>query len=34
MTKADILLGLQWCDEGKGKMVYVLTPKYDIVARF
>ena len=34
MTKADILLGLQWGDEGKGKMVDVLTPKYDIVARF
>ena len=34
MTKADILLGLQGGDEGKGKMVDVLTPKYDIVARF
>ena len=34
MRKADILLGLQWGDEGKGKMVDVLTPKYDIVARF
>ena len=34
MTKADILLGLQWGDEGKGKMVDVLTPKYDVVARF
>ncbi len=32
--KADILLGLQWGDEGKGKMVDVLTPHYDIVARF
>ena len=32
--KADILLGLQWGDEGKGKMVDVLTPKYDIIARF
>ena len=32
--KADILLGLQWGDEGKGKMVDVLTPKYDVVARF
>ena len=32
--KADILLGLQWGDEGKGKMVDVLTPKYDMVARF
>lgn len=34
MKKADILLGLQWGDEGKGKMVDVLTPKYDIIARF
>ena len=34
MTKADILLGLQWGDEGKGKMVDFLTPKYDLVARF
>jgi len=32
--KADILLGLQWGDEGKGKIVDVLTPKYEIVARF
>lgn len=32
--KADILLGLQWGDEGKGKIVDVLTPGYDIVARF
>lgn len=32
--KADILLGLQWGDEGKGKIVDVLTPKYDVVARF
>lgn len=30
----DILLGLQWGDEGKGKIVDVLTPGYDIVARF
>lgn len=30
----DILLGLQWGDEGKGKIVDVLTPKYDVVARF
>src|SRR5690554_6478513 len=30
----DILLGLQWGDEGKGKVVDVLTPKYDIIARF
>lgn len=32
--KVDILLGLQWGDEGKGKIVDVLTPSYDIVARF
>jgi adenylosuccinate synthase len=31
---ADLLLGLQWGDEGKGKIVDVLTSKYDIVARF
>lgn len=30
----DLLLGLQWGDEGKGKIVDVLTAKYDIVARF
>ena len=30
----DILLGLQWGDEGKGKIVDVLAPTYDIVARF
>ena len=34
MIKADVLLGLQWGDEGKGKIVDVLTPKYDIIARF
>ena len=34
VNKADILLGLQWGDEGKGKLVDVLTPKYDIIARF
>jgi adenylosuccinate synthase len=34
MSKVDVLLGLQWGDEGKGKIVDVLTPKYDIVARF
>lgn len=34
MAKADILLGLQWGDEGKGKIVDVLTPYYDAVARF
>jgi adenylosuccinate synthase len=32
--KIDILLGLQWGDEGKGKIVDVLTPGYDIIARF
>ncbi len=32
--KVDVLLGLQWGDEGKGKVVDVLTPGYDIVARF
>lgn len=32
--KVDVLLGLQWGDEGKGKVVDVLTPKYDAVARF
>lgn len=34
MTKVDVLLGLQWGDEGKGKIVDVLTPKYDMIARF
>lgn len=34
MNKADVLLGLQWGDEGKGKIVDVLTPSYDIIARF
>ncbi|MDR0955187.1 MAG: adenylosuccinate synthase [Rikenellaceae bacterium] len=32
--KADVILGLQWGDEGKGKVVDVLTPHYDVVARF
>ena len=32
--KVDVLLGLQWGDEGKGKIVDVLTPDYDIIARF
>jgi len=32
--KVDVLLGLQWGDEGKGKIVDVFTPKYDIIARF
>lgn len=34
MEKVDVLLGLQWGDEGKGKIVDVLTPKYDTIARF
>ncbi|MBQ3689451.1 MAG: adenylosuccinate synthase [Bacteroidales bacterium] len=32
--KIDVLLGLQWGDEGKGKIVDVLAPKYNIVTRF
>jgi len=32
--KIDVLLGLQWGDEGKGKVVDVITPDYDIIARF
>lgn len=32
--KVDVLLGLQWGDEGKGKIVDVLAPRYDVVARF
>lgn len=32
--RTDVLLGLQWGDEGKGKIVDVLTPQYDIIARF
>jgi adenylosuccinate synthase len=34
MAKVDVLLGLQWGDEGKGKVVDVLSRDYDIVARF
>jgi adenylosuccinate synthase len=34
MGKLDILLGLQWGDEGKGKIVDALTPEYDIITRF
>lgn len=34
MAQVDVLLGLQWGDEGKGKIVDVLTPSYDLVARF
>jgi adenylosuccinate synthase len=32
--KVDVLLGLQWGDEGKGKIVDFLAPHYDVVARF
>ncbi len=32
--KVDVLLGLQWGDEGKGKIVDVMTPKYDVITRF
>lgn len=34
MEKVDVLLGLQWGDEGKGKVVDVLTPNYGLVCRF
>ncbi|MDR3297742.1 MAG: adenylosuccinate synthase [Prevotellaceae bacterium] len=34
MNKVDVVLGLQWGDEGKGKIVDVLTPMYPVVARF
>ena len=34
MKKVDVILGLQWGDEGKGKVVDVLTPSYQVVARF
>lgn len=34
MKKVDVLLGLQWGDEGKGKVVDVLTPAYDVITRF
>jgi adenylosuccinate synthase len=30
----DVVLGLQWGDEGKGKIADFLTPRYDVVARF
>ena len=33
-NKVDVLLGLQWGDEGKGKIVDYLAPRYDIIARF
>jgi adenylosuccinate synthase len=34
LANVDVILGLQWGDEGKGKIVDVFTPKYDIIARF
>lgn len=34
MKKLDVVLGLQWGDEGKGKVVDVLTPDYNVIARF
>ena len=34
MSKVDVVLGLQWGDEGKGKVVDVLTPNYKVIARF
>lgn len=34
MKKVDVVLGMQWGDEGKGKIVDVLTPKYNVVSRF
>jgi len=34
MMKVDVILGLQWGDEGKGKIVDVFTPRYDVIARF
>ena len=34
MKKLDVVLGLQWGDEGKGKVVDVLTPDYKVIARF
>ena len=34
MKKIDVVLGLQWGDEGKGKVVDVLTPNYQVIARF
>ncbi len=34
MSKLDVVLGLQWGDEGKGKVVDVLTPGYKVIARF
>ncbi len=34
LMNVDVLLGLQWGDEGKGKVVDVLTPNYDVISRF
>lgn len=34
MKSTDVVLGLQWGDEGKGKVVDVLTPRYNVIARF
>lgn len=34
IMKVDVILGLQWGDEGKGKIVDALAPDYDIIARF
>ena len=34
MSKVDVLVGLQWGDCGKGKIIDVMTSKYDIVARY
>ena len=34
MKKVDVILGLQWGDEGKGKIVDFLTPGYDVITRF
>src|SRR5690606_39829917 len=34
IMQVDVLLGLQWGDEGKGKIVDVLSPNYDLIARF
>ena len=34
LMSLDLLLGLQWGDEGKGKIVDAITPEYDIIARF
>src|SRR5580658_9269296 len=34
MTKADIVLGIQWGDEGKGRVIDAIAGRYDVVARF